>query len=648
MRCPLPLFRIRRPWRPGSGNNLVVTSIPAAALVWLLFACFAATFAPAQDLQVVARADVSGTITELKSGEISIRNDEGEVLTCKIQDKGQRALSLGGTPTRFAATINARGSIPLELVEPGMIVTFSAKCNVYGKSTEPISRVRMLDGDASDQLNVEFLERPEKNSDMVPVEVIGRVVNFKGGKLQLQVPKAKWAKKERILFEATDDATLEVADQSLRRVVPGDRVDDARLFQFNSGEWAVREISIALVGPRETLTRSFDDQLNQKFSHLPDDPAEPRELRSPHFILFTDLSERSANILLAKLETMHDLVSGYFRARPRQPIQCYVVRDIRQWPADRLDPTAIGKILEPAGVTISRRIGRDTTAIVYSCAKHSVVQHEAVHAFCLQTFGATGPTWYSEGMAEMGHYWKPDNLAVSIDPVVITYLTTNPAPSMAQIVAPGQRTGDSWQAYAWRWALCHLLASNPNYSRRFKTLGMNLMSQGRDDSFDSAFGKVADQISFEYDQFIEHFGNGYRVDLCAWDWKTKATNLTSNGRMKEEIEAQSGWQATRLLVRPGVSYDYVAQGEWTVDPATTVDAAGAADGRGRLVAAIFADYQLGEPFELGPRGTFVAPTEGQLMVRCRDGWTSLADNEGELTLHLRRTPKEDSSDAAGQ
>jgi hypothetical protein len=31
--------------------------------------------------------------------------------------------------------------------------------------------------------------------------------------------------------------------------------------------------------------------------------------------------------------------------------------------------------------------------------------------------------------------------------------------------------------------------------------------------------------------------------------------------------------------------------------------------------------------------------EGQLYVRCRDDWTELSDNDGELALHIRRTPK---------
>ncbi len=163
---------------------------------------------------------------------------------------------------------------------------------------------------------------------------------------------------------------------------------------------------------------------------------------------------------------------------------------------------------------------------------------------------------------------------------------------------------------------------------------------GGNDSFENAFGKFSDNISFEYDQFVKNFGNGYRVDLCAWDWSVAASNLNSNGRTKTEIAAKAGWQPTKLEAREGVSYDYVAKGNWkTSAEDELVSADGDRSGRGKLIGAILHDFQLAGPFELGSRGTFVPPVTGQLFLRCQDSWTELADNEGEITVHLRRTPK---------
>ena len=618
---------------PNASNRFAIAAVVVLALL------LKPDTVAAQDVRVVKQSSVSGKIVSVKPGEISLKLDDGRVASYKIQDKDERAIALGGRPIRVPATIAVKGTIPIKLVERGMIVKFIGRTNVYGKSDGQLKKIQVVSGDASGDLKVDFLERPE-GRDAGRVDVLGRVINLSGNKLQLQVPKAKWSKKERITFEVADDCVLEITDDNLNRVQPGDLATRVAVLELSTGESAIKEINVFLAADRTAITTSFHEKLDQQFSHLSDDPVDPRELRSNHFVLYTDLSQRNANILLAKLETMFDLVSDYYSARPSQPIECYVVRDLNKWPAGQFEPAALAKIMEPAGITIARSNARGvTTATVYACDKHSVVQHEAVHAFCAQTFGSAGPVWYSEGMAEMGQYWKPGELAVNIDAVVIDYLTNAPPKKMADIVAAGQITGDSWQAYAWRWALCHLLASNPNYARRFKKLGMNIMAQ-KTDSFEAAFGKVADKISFEYDQFVQNFGNGYRVDLCCWDWNTSCSNLSSEGRLKQIVQSKQGWQATKLEAREGVEYDYVTQGKWkTTAGADETSAEGDSSGKGKLIGIILKEYQLGEPFELGEKGSFVAAQEGQLYVRCLDQWTGLADNEGEVTLFLRRAPK---------
>jgi hypothetical protein len=209
---------------------------------------------------------------------------------------------------------------------------------------------------------------------------------------------------------------------------------------------------------------------------------------------------------------------------------------------------------------------------------------------------------------------------------------------MADIVRAGQITGDSWKAYAWRWALCHLLSSNPNYQRRFKQLGMNIMV-GNNDSFDAAFGQVADQISFEYDQFVKNFDNGYRVDLCVWDWNTQAHQPKPAKTVKTNVKAQMGWQATPLELTAGQSYDVICQGNWRTDAnGDEVDADGGSDGKGRLVGVILHDYELSEPFTLGTKQRFVAPETGQLFLRCQDSWRSIDDNSGSVSAFFRLSP----------
>ena len=78
------------------------------------------------------------------------------------------------------------------------------------------------------------------------------------------------------------------------------------------------------------------------------------------------------------------------------------------------------------GLTVGEGIGNQTKSVVYACDDHAIAQHEAVHAFCAETFGGLGPVWYAEGMAEMGQYWRPTMKGVNIDPIVVSYLRNSP------------------------------------------------------------------------------------------------------------------------------------------------------------------------------------------------------------------------------
>ena len=300
-------------------------------------------------VSVVNQKVVTGTVARIRPGAIKIKQADGDVGVYKIQDKDERAISIGGTPVRLAAQIAVTGELPVKLAERGMLVQFTGRTSVYGKSEGELSSIEVLSGEGKPELKVEFLERPE-GRDAGKVEVVGRVVSISGNRLQLQVPKSKWAKKERISFTVSDDCVLKIADDHLNRVQPNDIVVQANILEFSNGESAVNRIDIQMVPEREQITTSNHERLEQEFSLYSDEPGEPREMRSKHFVLYTDVSDRSANILLSKLETMYALVSGYFSARPNSVIECYVVSDLGKWPSGQLDPRGVAKIAEPAGV----------------------------------------------------------------------------------------------------------------------------------------------------------------------------------------------------------------------------------------------------------------------------------------------------------
>jgi len=277
------------------------------------------------------------------------------------------------------------------------------------------------------------------------------------------------------------EGTMEFEMDNLNRVIPGDTVGSMSGVTYSNGDNVIKTIEITMSATRKKIETvdSWHDQLVQKYGYLSDECVKCRLVKSQHFQLHTDISELQAKVLLAKLENMHGLIKRYFGTQPKQAIECYIVEDFTNWVGDTsINSTARAAIEKGSGITVSgggpgllsvrnggaiagpgrgnkaakrsrSRIGGSfPRATVYSCNNHSIVQHEAVHAFCMMAFGSTGPTWYSEGMAEMGNYWRPKDVSVNIDPVVIDYLASAPRKSMVEIVNEEQITGDSWQAYA--------------------------------------------------------------------------------------------------------------------------------------------------------------------------------------------------------
>jgi hypothetical protein len=364
------------------------------------------------------------------------------------------------------------------------------------------------------------------------------------------------------------------------------------------------------------------------------------DYRSEHFVLHSDLPGEEADRLLTRLESMLNFLVDYWGEPLAEPIECFVVKRLANWPDGKLAAEGRAKIEAGVGITLTETVTRDGTpvrskAVVYSVGKFGTVLHEVVHAYCGQTFHMAGPLWYAEGMAEVGQYWRPGDTAVRCPQVIVKFLRNSNRVAAGKIVTDAAATGDSWQAYAHRWALCHFLTHNSNYAERFSTLGHGYL-RGSKDSFVDLFGSAIDQLEFEYRFFIDRLEVGLRADLIAWDWSKRFASLSETESISARVLAMRGWQPTGVRVETGQEYRYSANGKWSVDSKSQMlSAAGNASGRGRLIGVILQDRQLGKPFALGEKGTFQASTSGDLYLRCQDDWHSLGDNKGELVVTLR-------------
>jgi hypothetical protein len=399
------------------------------------------------------------------------------------------------------------------------------------------------------------------------------------------------------------------------------------------------------------------------------------EFHSDHFDLHTDLSPEAARALLRRLESVVHMISRYWGRPLHDTIECYVVDDLANWPRGSLpNPVARYLLTRVGGGTDLKPAGKQSRsavrARVFATSAKGIAAHEVVHAYCCQAFGTCGPEWYKEGMAQMSCYHVPGDRAVHCPPEVIRFLHAQPPAALSDLVGnaafsvpigeslakcaarhaarPGGRPSlkhPHWQvadeaaldkakeSYDRSWALCHLLCSHPAYRDRFQSLGRRMLTDKRA-AFDKTFAADEKRILFEYHLFVTHCGQGYRVDLCRWDWQ-HAFKPVGQGGTAVRIQAARGYQASGATVVAGRRYAFETTGLWKtqgVNTSTTAD--GDHRGRGRLVGVVYHAYALSEPFDLGTQGVFVAPSSGQLHLRCQDEWSQLADNSGSVSVHL--------------
>jgi len=595
--------------------------------------------------QVVATGQqtIAGTVETVSSAGLTIRDADGKSHQVLVQGKKKPGLALSdGTLLAAPVDVTVRAEFPAAGLKPGQHVRFRSRMDQTGRADAPVADLTVVDGgdvtvgvravaeDTDTAAQDKFLER----------EVTATVKTTAAKRLVVELPRDRAFNRKTVLtVPLTEAAVARLESDDPARIEPGATVVRLEAIRLATGDLVARSLEVENRSARAVVDTGHE-AIERKFRGLSDEvPAQPRLVRSPHFAFLADVSDREWGVISFKLERMVKALEKFLGRRMTGVVEGFVARDLETFPPGMIDDAyGVEKIRRGEGVCMNSRLGTQRHARLYSCADHGVIQHECVHGICHLTFGSTGPTWLAEGLAELGNYWKDGESTIDLPAPVVGYLqTATPRRTLLEIAVPGRTEAGTWQDYAWRWALCHLLANNPNYSNRFVPLAIALMEERDGVSFESVYGPVAREISFEYDQFLATLGNGYRSDLTAWPWQAKFQRLADAATATVKIKAQAGWQPARVLVEAGERYDIGATGTWRIAAAgQPLDADGDTDGRGRLVATVFTDHRLSGASPLGRQAVLAAPAAGQLFLRCDDAWTELADNDGELTVTIRR------------
>ncbi|MCS5632226.1 MAG: hypothetical protein NZ744_15420, partial [Pirellulaceae bacterium] len=520
--------------KPTAGNISTLSLFAASAVAFLLLS------APvhAQAINIVEMLDIGGTVESVGASQLVIKDTDGKTLLVRVQGKTANAVVLeNGQRLRYPATVEILGSMDLKNLGVGQSVRLTVSLNRQGNSQGEVAGVELALAD-TDQRGISLLGKPPAVNEYAQCVVIGQFIRVLNQRMVVRVPEENgFTRKTTLSFALAADAKVTFVSDDIKQVVVGGKVTQCVAARLNTGDIVAKQLRVE-VSKYEAGLNSLDAKLYAKYQHLSDDPQSPRLIRSPHFAFMTDISDREGQVILHKLETMVTLLSKYFGRAPTSVINGFIVQNLDVWPQGVLkEPEGVAKIRAHAGICFNSSLGNQRRAELYSCDDHGVIQHECTHGYCHVAFGSTGPTWLAEGVAELGQYWKFGEQEVSINPSVISYLTRTPRKkSLLEIAVPGRVPAGGWQDYAWRWALCNLLANNPNYSPRFKPLAIALMEQREGVSFQSVYGQFGNRLSFEYRLFIEYLGNGFRPDLCAWQWGAKFKRLSGEALVNKKIK----------------------------------------------------------------------------------------------------------------
>jgi len=386
--------------------------------------------------------------------------------------------------------------------------------------------------------------------------------------------------------------------------------------------------------------------------------------------LYTDIDKKIAASLPPVIDQLYDALEQYFgsmlpdRAGTSFQMTGYLIHDLELFRELKLVP-------EQLNLQHGQHVGnefwmRDQTFDYYR--RHLLI-HEATHCFMTFPVPVGAPVWYMEGMAEhFGTHRLNENgqatfrvMPTTIDlfagfdriTTVRDEITAGKFQSIPSIEAFRARDFVTVPHYAWSWALCAFLDGTPRYRERFQKLGGSLEGSQFESKFRELFAADLSHMTTEWTLFANNLQFGYDLPRAAIDFRDGTPLSENDADRSVQIKADRGWQSSRVKLESGQRYEVLATGRFTLAnrPKPWIsEPQGVSiqyfDRRplGMLVGAIQADETPAEGADESMRTTisisrgskFKASQTGTLYLRLNDAWNSLADNQGQVDVTVRR------------
>ena len=394
--------------------------------------------------------------------------------------------------------------------------------------------------------------------------------------------------------------------------------------------------------------------------------AELRKLEGKHLTLWTDLpSSPEVNRLPEYFDQAYPQYCAFFGVDPEKHddwhMTGYLMKDKNLFVRKGLLPHGLPKFKH--GFTAGRRLWvYDQPSDYY---RRHLLLHEGVHGFCLALFNWCGPPWFMEGLAELLATHRLENGKVVLKSfpadrasvpmwgrikLVQDAFHDKKALTFDRVLAFGPSAHLDTTAYAWSWAAAVLLDVHPGYRAAFRR-AIEDFKKG-DDPTERLKKELRDDwpaLCEEWKAFVQTLEYGHDIAKGAIDF-TPGAPLADRPR-EAIVEAKRGWQNSGIRLTGGRPVILSASGRFTIaqtDAPWPCEPGGVTlryyQGRplGILLAAIVPDDPSEKPnaflfpYVIGLGATVRPEVAGTLFFKLNDSAGELEENEGEVTVTVRR------------
>ena len=304
--------------------------------------------------------------------------------------------------------------------------------------------------------------------------------------------------------------------------------------------------------------------------------------------------------------------------------------------------------------------------------RRHLLLHEATHCFMNFMPGVDAPLWYLEGMAEyigahQRHGDQPttfremptsshDFAGFGRISIIRKDVAANKLLSIPAIMAMTASDFVAPDPYAWSWALCAFLDGTPRYHERFQKLGGFTQGTQFARVFAESFDVDQRDLATEWRLFLCNLQYGYDITRASIDFKPGEPLTNEQASQTVTIEANRGWQSSRMLLEEGQMYEVTATGRFTLAEKSSDSKPWVSEPRGisfryfdgRPIGTLLGCIRMesgptGGPDDsmlhviaLGSECKFKAPFTGTLYLRLNDAWNSLHDNHGHANVKIRK------------